>query len=363
MIDRALTRRNLKRLLFLLAAVVLIEVPFLLYVERMRLIENAHDLVVVSYVLHSVLAFVSLVLFGITFLLYKMPLTERSFLHRLPLHALFLILMIAAVIALFDQLTHGHITLFTVYMIGFGLLIYIKPYYNVYLFTVPFIVFISGVIAFQDDPDILRTHLINGTIIYVAVLFASTVLYRYARKDLDYQKLLELKNKELEVLSTIDPLTKLPNRRLFDRQVTYEASINRRYQHTAALLMVDIDHFKTLNDTFGHDAGDYILKTLAQIFRNHVRESDTVCRWGGEEFMFLLSHTDVAGAKVLAERLRQLIDKSSFDYAGAKLAITISIGITTLSNDKDGFEKSYKEADAALYKAKESGRNKVVIHE
>ncbi len=360
--EKHLTKISLVRLRFLLIAVVLIEVPFLLYVERVRLIEQAHDLVFISYILHSVLTFVCLALLVTLFMLRDHDIDKAPFLKRVPLHAVFLILIIASVIALFDQVTHGHVTIFTIYMLSFGLLIYVKPYHHLYLYGVPFAIFVIGVVAFQEDSDILRTHIINGVIIFIAVLFASSVFYKYAAKDFIYNEMLTEKNKELEVLSTIDPLTGLPNRRHFDKQVIYEASINRRYKHIASLLMVDIDHFKALNDSYGHDAGDFILKELAQVFRKSVRESDTVCRWGGEEFMFLLSHTEVDGAKVLAERLRKLVSATAFAYHGTKLSITISIGIAELSNQKDGFEASYKDADVALYEAKNAGRNCVKIY-
>ncbi|MFU8785603.1 MAG: GGDEF domain-containing protein [Candidatus Izemoplasmataceae bacterium] len=360
--EQAIAKRNIRRLRFLLLGIFLIEVLFLLQVERVRLIENAHELVVISYTLHFILAVLSISLFIFLYLKRYAPLEVHQSIQRLPLWTVFTVLILVAVISMFDQLSHGHITLFTVHLLTFGLIIYIRPYWNIVIYTIPYLLFIIGVFIFQDNLDILYTHLINATIIYVGVLFSSTVFYHYLTRELDYTIELLTKNEQLEILATIDPLTKLPNRRFFERQIAYEASINRRYNHEASLLLVDIDHFKTINDNYGHDVGDEILKELSEIFKSRVRESDTVARWGGEEFMFLLSHTTPEGARILADRIRVMVQNNVFKVHGLELMITISIGITRLNHEiKDGFKDSYKEVDQALYEAKDKGRNRVIM--
>lgn len=360
--DQAVTKKNLKRLRYLLVGIFLIEVLFLLSVERIRLIENAHELVWVSYTLHLILAVFSMVLFTLLFVTRYQAIEVNPSIQRLSGFSVFIILTLSGVISMFDQLTVGHITLFTVHLLAFGLLILIKPYYNILVYTLPFILFLIGVLVFQNSASLKLTHLINAGIVYIGVLFTSTVFYHNYVKELKLKVELTEKNNQLEFLATIDPLTELPNRRFFERQVIYEASINRRYNHEASILLIDIDHFKRINDTYGHDAGDYILKSLAKIFKSHVRESDTVCRWGGEEFMFLLSHTSLDGALVLANRLNTIAKETQFVFNQTPIHLTISIGVTTLDHtDKDGFSLSYKQADLALYQAKETGRDKVVI--
>ncbi len=360
MIEATITTLNLRRLRYLMLAVFVIESAFLLYVERVRLFDEVHELVVVSYALHSLLALFSVTIFLLLFLGRNKPIKRNSFLHRLPLLATLIVLMFSAVIAFFDQLTHGHITLFSVHLLAFGLLLYLKPSRSFFIFAMPFVVFVVGVSVFQESQDILLTHLINGSIIFAGVLFSSRHFYHHLIKEITYQETLKAKNKELQILSTIDPLTELPNRRHFQRQVLYEIAINKRYNQIASLLLIDIDHFKEVNDTYGHDAGDLILNGLGKIFKSSVRESDTVCRWGGEEFMILLSHTEVDGAVILAKRIRQMVQETTFSHDNHALKITVSIGVTKLDHEaKDGFKESYKQADLALYDAKESGRNTV----
>lgn len=357
-----MVKKNYYRLTALLVGVIAIELFFLLYVERIRLTNAEHDLVLVSYILHSMLAVFAL-LIVLVMMLYKSKANiDHPVIRRMPMLATFIVLMFSSVIALFDQVTTGHITLFSIHLLSFGLLIYMKPYKSIYIYGIPFVIFLTGVLVFQPDSSLQLTHLINGTIIYIGVVFAGTRFYQSNIKERDFKRVLLDKNAELKILSTIDPLTKLANRRLFERQVAYEASINRRYNHEASLLLIDIDHFKVINDTYGHDAGDYILKELSAMFKSKVRESDTVARFGGEEFMLLLSHTDIDGARVLAKRINQLVESHTYTYLEYTIKLTVSIGVTRLIHEeKDGFNTSYKLVDDALYEAKNTGRNKVVI--
>lgn len=356
--DVRIVRRNIRRLRFLLVGVVLIQSLFLVYVERVRLIGNAHDLVWVSYMLHSLLAFYasSLLLFLIIGKVENK--VHQTPIVRLPMMSVFIILVIASVIALFDQITHGHITLFTIYLLAFGLLLYIKPPYTYAVYGIPYLMFIVFIIIFQSDANLITTHVIYGTVIFGGIMFASTTFYNNFLNDLKAKDLLLETNKQLEILSTIDPLTNLYNRRHLERQVKYEASINKRYQHEASLLLIDIDHFKLINDNYGHQIGDLVLVEIAKILNASVRESDTVARFGGEEFMILASHTDLEGAMVLAHRLNKSIEKYLFTHHDVTVNVTVSIGVTRL--DHENFDVSYKLVDEALYDAKESGRNRVV---
>lgn len=353
-----MTERNSLRLRYILIGILGIQSLFLIYVERIRLLESDHELVWVSYLLHSILAFY--VMGTLLFLIFTKHKRWYSIPHyqRLPMMTALVVLIIAAVISLFDQVTHGHVTLFTAFMLTFGLLIYIKFPYNMIIYTVPFMIYLSGVLAFQDNLDIRLTHLIHGIVIFIGVLFTSTVFYKNYRLELAQREALLEKNKKLEILSTVDPLTNLYNRRHFEKQVKYEASINRRYQHQASLILIDIDHFKMVNDTYGHQTGDAILVEIGKMLSSSVRESDTVCRFGGEEFMILASHTDIDGAMVLANRIRAMIENHLFLEDKTKLYITVSIGVTRLVHDD--FERSYQLVDEALYEAKDQGRNQVI---
>ncbi len=160
--------------------------------------------------------------------------------------------------------------------------------------------------------------------------------------------------------ATRDPLTDLPNRLAYDERITIEIARFQRYKAPLSMLIWDIDLFKQINDNFGHKAGDKTLIMIAGLLLQHCRETDFVSRFGGEEFTMLLSDTDVQGALQAANKIRQAIEKTAFNYNGEKLSITISCGITEF-NKNDSAESAFIRADKALYEAKNNGRNQCVI--
>ena len=165
---------------------------------------------------------------------------------------------------------------------------------------------------------------------------------------------------ELAKLAHTDPLTGLMNRRHFRLLADQEFSRAARTHHQLFMMMLDIDHFKKVNDTHGHDVGDQALVAVAEVLKNGIRNMDILARWGGEEFLVLLPETDLAGAKLIAERIRQQV--SQIKLPKIPEGLTISIG---LSEAKPGMElkTATSLADQALYQAKSSGRNRVVCHE
>ena len=129
-----------------------------------------------------------------------------------------------------------------------------------------------------------------------------------------------------------------------------------------SLLFLDIDYFKKINDTYGHDAGDYVLKKTTKIIHANIRDEDIFARWGGEEFALLLPETEIADAVIVAKRIRKIIEETSFRYCKKKLSLTISIGISNIKKlKKRSISELVKNADTALYKAKHNGRNRVVF--
>ncbi len=165
---------------------------------------------------------------------------------------------------------------------------------------------------------------------------------------------------ELAALAHIDPLTGLMNRRHFRLLADQEFSRAARTHHQLFLMMLDIDHFKRVNDTHGHDVGDQALVAVAEVLKNGVRSMDILARWGGEEFLVLLPETNIAGATLIAERIRQQV--SQIKLPKIPEGLTISIG---LCEAKPGMElkAATSLADQALYQAKAGGRNRVVCHE
>ncbi|OEU62564.1 MAG: diguanylate cyclase [Desulfuromonadales bacterium C00003094] len=177
-------------------------------------------------------------------------------------------------------------------------------------------------------------------------------------EDITNRKNLE---KELENLATTDPLTGAKNRRSFLQLLENEVARSQRYDHPFALLMMDIDHFKKINDTYGHDAGDRVLKLLVAESFGVLRGCDLFGRWGGEEFVALLPETDLAQAAVVAERLRAHIGRAELNSDdGALIKFTVSIGLTVVTESNCLIDNLFKTVDEAMYLAKEQGRNRVV---
>lgn len=155
----------------------------------------------------------------------------------------------------------------------------------------------------------------------------------------------------LQKLAGTDPLTGALNRRALSYPSAPGSSI---------FVLVDVDHFKQINDTLGHDAGDFVLVELARLISGQIRQSDQFFRWGGEEFLLELKDTELDEAFHRIEALRKLIDDSHFNYGGNTIRITISAGIASVIQTQGGLEKAIKAADEALYLAKQAGRNQVL---
>jgi diguanylate cyclase (GGDEF)-like protein len=171
-------------------------------------------------------------------------------------------------------------------------------------------------------------------------------------------------NQQLQELSDTDPLTGLRNRRYLEAGGNREWRHCARYRHPLAVLLLDVDHFKQVNDRFGHAAGDACLRAVARRLEVCVRHpSDVVARYGGEEFCMVLPETDASGAVVVAERIRQLIAAEPVQHEGAAIPLTISIGVCSMQPGADNtLEQALRHADRALYLAKSSGRDRVSLY-
>jgi len=166
----------------------------------------------------------------------------------------------------------------------------------------------------------------------------------------------------MEKLATTDPLTELPNVRYFRRRLEQELLRGRRYLMPLALIMLDIDHFKSINDTYGHPQGDVVLKEMAAILQEVLRKVDVPARYGGEEFVVALPQTTFEGAAQAAERLRVRVEKHRFPGMPEKTGVTISLGVASYPGHMEkSVQQLIDEADQALYKAKNGGRNRVVL--
>ena len=172
---------------------------------------------------------------------------------------------------------------------------------------------------------------------------------------------LESANTKLQELALRDGLTGLLNRRYWESCLEREFARHQRYDNPVSLVIFDIDHFKRVNDTYGHQTGDEVIRETARITSQLVRETDFAGRYGGEEFVVLLPGTTLDGAAQFAERLRSTIERQQLDYQGSPLTFTVSLGVATLADDMAGYKALLERADKALCQSKEGGRNQVTV--
>ena len=225
-------------------------------------------------------------------------------------------------------------------------------------------------ILMPNDIDELWMRFLVVAVFLMMGFFSKFVLIKNIKLDskiLAYQKELEetveqrtrellSKTRELELLASTDPLTGLYNRRKFDGVLELEMRRFQRYKKPLCLFLLDIDHFKLINDEYGHDVGDEVLIELSKVLLAEVRKSDSIARWGGEEFMLLGIELEQRQAYLLAEKLRKCINQRIFQFIGK---LTVSIGVTQIK-EGDTPEVIQKRVDQSLYAAKNNGRDCVV---
>lgn len=213
---------------------------------------------------------------------------------------------------------------------------------------------VGAVIIFEDITD--RKTAEEKLNLYARKLERSNDL-----KDVLIEELQELKRK-LEISAKTDHLTKLFNRRGMMEVMEYEKLRFERNKRPFVFILADIDYFKTVNDTYGHDAGDFVLCQVGRYFTEVLRALDTVCRWGGEEFLVLLPETDLHGGILLAEKLRAKIEGEVFTYNRHDIRVTLSFGLCAFGESCQNIDTCLNQADKSLYTAKKEGRNRVAFH-
>jgi two-component system, cell cycle response regulator len=167
-------------------------------------------------------------------------------------------------------------------------------------------------------------------------------------------------HEEIYRLTTVDGLTQIFNRRYFTETLEREIGRALRYRRELSLIMFDIDRFKSINDSFGHLAGDHVLKHLATVVKTKIRKEDVLARYGGEEFTILLPEIDHHNACAFAEKVRALIERTPAKFESHQISATVSVGVAALRGEVDDASQFVKMADDNLYRAKEAGRNRVV---
>lgn len=198
-----------------------------------------------------------------------------------------------------------------------------------------------------------------GALVAVNLFNLSAVFAMFSYLSFFYLKMVTTANRELRKMATTDPLTRLFNRRHMTYLAKKELARYERNGHPVSFIVLDIDHFKMINDQHGHEAGDYVLKEVARVIKQQLRTQDMIARWGGEEFLAILPDTGIEAAHHGAERIREgLLFHDWRVPTGESIALTISAGVSELRPDDD-FNSAINRADRALYSGKESGRNRV----
>ncbi|OBR94155.1 MULTISPECIES: GGDEF domain-containing protein [Clostridium] len=208
-------------------------------------------------------------------------------------------------------------------------------------------------------------HLRNFNSAYDMILFLLFILLGYILVFMGISSASQIVSmqcnlEKLELISKTDSLTGLYNRRYIMEKLENEFINYKKSKNKFSLILADIDYFKKINDSFGHDCGDQVLKAVAQNLHNAVRERGFVSRWGGEEFLILLPETEIHDAHILANKIRETIEKEIIEYNGIQLSITLTFGVT-VNEDYETIGDTIKKADDALYTGKGEGRNCVVL--
>ncbi len=168
---------------------------------------------------------------------------------------------------------------------------------------------------------------------------------------------------ELKLLASIDPMSGLYNRRFFSDMAENIVALAKRQKRNVCIILLDIDNFKSINDTYGHDVGDDVIKKLSRVLKDNTRKSDILCRYGGEEFILLLPETSLQWATKIADDLRLEFNSYKFTLHEKQISFTASFGVSTLDiRLESALEDGIKRADKALYRAKNSGKNQVVVN-
>jgi len=182
---------------------------------------------------------------------------------------------------------------------------------------------------------------------------------RVGRRIIDLHREVQAKNRQLEEIALTDPLTGLHNRRAIDFWATRELRAATRHDFPIWAVMADLDHFKSINDSYGHDTGDVVLKAFADILKANTRQSEICGRLGGEEFLMVMTHVENENAMIAPERIRKQFEAQEFSVAGRALRATASFGIASFRETSSDFKDLVSRADAALYSAKHKGRNRI----
>lgn len=358
---------NLTRMNIILIIFVLIEILFILFNDIPYMITPSSNIIWNDnrfFILHLLLLFVSIAGLIIIKILNKYKEHNLKNIYLLLISILtILLLCLVAIVNGFDQVVHQNISsVFIANLIIFSCVILMRFPLNLAIYSLPFLIYLSSLVIFQDNYDLIISNSINGLIFFLAAIIISTTIYNNHYDKIVKNLILEETNLKLTYLSNHDPLTGLLNRRSFLTLIDEKMESKNKNKRHGALILLDIDYFKQVNDKFGHPAGDIVLKEISNILLETIKTNDLATRLGGEEFLVFLFESSIEEAYELADTIRLAIYNKIIYTGKFKIKVTASFGVTILKNNlQKSFETSYKAADLALYQAKNQGRNMVIM--
>lgn len=376
---KQVTSTNMSRLfnvtLFLIPISIMHIVAFAFFVNPQNAIEENWRFGLI--IAHSALVAVASILSFIVFVLENYENERTLFKLITQITSVLVIMFIGIGIVAVDQSVTTSISPFIIFFMVTSVVVLMPPFLSgvIYAFVYGVFYIVMGFVI--QDPTILLSNRFNGFTTLVMVIGLSGTLWYYFTNNenhkeqiykqnlfLEAQALeLEQLNYRLGVIASMDSMTQLLNRREFEIQVNTEMNVFRDEGFSSSMVIVDIDQFKVVNDTFGHPAGDELLKQFSLLLKAVLRDKDLIARWGGEEFVIMIHEANPNDAFRIAERLRQKIESTIFRVEEHAIKITASFGIAPLiSTDEEPLYTSYLKADKALYRAKDTGRNKTVIY-
>ena len=215
----------------------------------------------------------------------------------------------------------------------------------------------TSVIEYQSTADMMFDWLSVVFIVFpFTFLVISTLIHSYYQE----KKKVEQANEQLKILALTDPMTKLFNRLAMLNAITVARERAIRSKEEVVLIIADIDLFKKVNDTYGHECGDKVIIRVAKILKEALRGQDLISRWGGEEFLMMLPNTSLVGGAEVARKIKELLARETINYEGQNLNVSLTFGVTTWDVPNEAIDKTIKRADEALYEGKENGRNCII---
>ncbi len=371
--DPEITRINLQRCSFLLFIIIPVHILHIV-IFWFALASEGYSpdsltarwrIAIIS--IHAVMILLAMVS-GLVLYRIKVKNKENEAIAKLlPLLLAFLYLVFGAAVCVADQLVTSSITPYIIASLAVALAFIMHPYYAIIFYSLVLMLFYFALPLAQQSSELMTSIIVNAFSASAIGLGLALITWRTTSVNLVQKRLIEEQKKELEKknlllkkMARTDMLTGLYNRVRFTEFVEQEIARAKRTGEESCLVMLDLDHFKSVNDIFGHPNGDTILKWIAGVMKNQLRDTDILARFGGEEFTILLPETSVEGALKVAEKVRQAIEHCTFPGQMEKLKLTASFGIASLTADANAtFDSVYREVDKALYRAKEKGRNRI----